>query len=108
MCCSLPELLGQALAQHSAATHQFKVSQMVVEAIFSLMKTSSMYAEVACWIASFFVSVASTIACMINGATLSLKPICIKQYLFPSKITVWYSHKDLCLCTCIDTSKIEY
>ena len=70
------------------------------QAISSLIKTSAMYAEVTCWTVSFFESVASTIARIIDGATLSPKPMRDRQYLFPSRIIVWYSHKDLCTRTC--------
>ena len=73
---------------------------LVAETISSLMKTLSMYAEVACQTASFFESVASTIARMIDGATLSPKPMRKRQYLFSARITVWCGHKDLCTRTC--------
>ena len=73
---------------------------LVAETMSWLMKTSSMYAEVACRTASSFENAASTIAHMIDGAILSLKPMRKRQYLFPSKITVWYGHKDLCTRTC--------
>ena len=52
------------------------------------MKTSSMYAEVACQTTPSFESVASTIARMIDGATLTPKPMGDRQYLFLSRITV--------------------
>ena len=71
---------------------------LVAETTSSLIKTSSMYAEVACRTGSYFESVASTIARMIDGATLSPKRN--RQYLVPTRITVWYGHKDLCTHTC--------
>ena len=54
---------------------------LVAKAIFSLMKTLSIYAKIAYRIVSYFESVASTIALMIDGATLSPKPIHVKQPL---------------------------
>ena len=71
---------------------------LVAEAISFLIKTSSMYAKVACWTASSFESVALTIACIIDGATLSSKSMHDRHYLFPSRITVRYGYKDLCTC----------
>ena len=61
----------------------------------SLMKISSMYADVAWLMVASWASTMLMMAFIIRGVTFKPNPKCVRQYLLPSIFTVWNGHSDL-------------